>query len=92
MTACSAAEEGSWAHLLSAQGQGRGWEAVHVSFVSDQLLEGLGGVEKVVAELCADLAELLLDLVEALLCLPLEPTKQLGQCLSEDGQRGWLTT
>ena len=77
-------EEIFWTHLLSAQGEGGGWQAVNIGFVGDQLLKRLGGIEEVVAELCADLAELLLDLVESLLGLALTPPNSLVSCLGVD--------
>lgn len=40
----------------------------NLSRVFQKLLEGLGGIQQIIAELGGQLAELLLDLVEALLC------------------------
>lgn len=55
--------------LLGHEGQGRGRQAVDLLLGGQQLTEGLGGVEDVVAEVGAQLGELLCDLVEALLGL-----------------------
>mmetsp|Transcript_13080 Transcript_13080/g.36738 ORF Transcript_13080/g.36738 Transcript_13080/m.36738 type:complete len:353 (-) Transcript_13080:454-1512(-) len=57
---------------LRGEGEGRGRESVHLSLVGDRLHEGLGPVQHVVAELGGELGELLLDLVELLLVVPLQ--------------------
>lgn len=76
------------AYLLGSQGEGRGGQAINVGLVSDELFEGLGGVQQVVAELGADLAQLLLYLVEALLRLPLHQTQNTQlQIASQEEQK-----
>mmetsp|Transcript_35807 Transcript_35807/g.63909 ORF Transcript_35807/g.63909 Transcript_35807/m.63909 type:complete len:235 (+) Transcript_35807:849-1553(+) len=57
---------------LRSQRQRGGRQPLDVRRVGDQLLERLGGVEHVVAELCGQLAQLLLDLIEPLLRVTLQ--------------------
>lgn len=52
--------------LLCSQTQSRLWQAIHQCLLGDQLLEGLGGIKDIVGELGGQLAQLLLDLIEAL--------------------------
>ncbi len=52
--------------LLSSQSQSRLWKAINERLVCDELLEGLCGIQDVVAELGGQLAQFLLDLIEAL--------------------------
>ena len=66
--------------LLCSQAQSRLWQAVHQSLLRDQLLEGLGSIEDIVRELGGKLAQLLLDLIEALAICTLQVTLKPSAC------------
>lgn len=57
--------------LLCKKRHGTWWHSLQLTGISDQLLEALGGVQYVVAELGGKLAQLLLNCIEPLLLFSL---------------------